>query len=192
MHQIISVNFSTTRVLLLSRSVFRWQHLLTRVLTCSPPNPSYLTFPPCFRLQQLMHAIVMVHKMQRMALSSHHLLPAAGAEKADSENTRNSENNDDEAKGEEDCQQGERGSKLNQLHTNTELNRKQNRIGKHTPCNTHTNTLKTQRHKNGQANTRGRKDTFCMLLCTYYVWTMMSSTFTVQMHLALTKSDTVL
>ena len=56
-----------------------------------------------------MHAIVMVHKMQRMALSSHHLLPAAGAEKADSENTRNSENNDDEAKGEEDCQQGDQG-----------------------------------------------------------------------------------
>ena len=79
-----------------------------------------------------------------MALSSHHLLPAAGAEKADSENTRNSDNNDDEAKGEEDCQQGERGSKLNQLHTNTELNRKQNRIGKHTPCNTHTKDTKTQ------------------------------------------------
>ena len=42
-----------------------------------------------------MHAIVMVHKMQRMALSSHQLLPTnAGAEKADSENTRNSETND--------------------------------------------------------------------------------------------------
>ena len=70
-----------------------------------------------------MHAIVMVHKMQRMALSSHQLLPTnntagAGAEKADSENTRNSDNNDDD-KGEADHQQGERGSKLNQLHTNT-------------------------------------------------------------------------
>ena len=53
-----------------------------------------------------MHAIVMVHKMQRMALSSHQLLgPAgAGAEKADSENTRNSDKNDHEAKGEEDEQ----------------------------------------------------------------------------------------
>ena len=79
---------------------------LTRVLTCSqaPPNISYLTFPPCFRLQQLMHAIVMVHKMQRMALSSHQLLgPAAsGAEKADSENTRNSENNVDDPPGKEE------------------------------------------------------------------------------------------
>jgi len=60
------------------------------------------------RWRQLMHAIVMVHKMQRMALSSHQLLPnaGAGAEKADSENTRNSENNDDDppAKGEEDEQ----------------------------------------------------------------------------------------
>ena len=95
---------------------------LTRVLTCSqaPPNISYLTFPPCFRLQQLMHAIVMVHKMQRMALSSHQLLPAAaggGAEKADSENTRNSENNDDDphsAKGEED-QQGDQGFETNSI-----------------------------------------------------------------------------
>ena len=74
----------------------------------------------------------MVHKMQRMALSSHQLLPTnntagAGAEKADSENTRNSDNNDDD-KGEEGNQQGERGSKLNQLHTNTQLNR----IGEHT------------------------------------------------------------
>ena len=57
-----------------------------------------------------MHAIVMVHKMQRMALSSHQLLgptaSAAGAEKADSENTRNSENNDVDppGKGEEDEQ----------------------------------------------------------------------------------------
>jgi len=56
-----------------------------------------------------MHAIVMVHKMQRMALSSHQLLPTnntagAGAEKADSENTRNSDNNDDD-KGEEGNQQ---------------------------------------------------------------------------------------
>ena len=37
---------------------------------------------------------MMVHKMQRMALSSHQLLPASEAEKADSENTRNSETND--------------------------------------------------------------------------------------------------
>jgi len=51
-----------------------------------------------------MHAIVMVHKMQRMALSSHQLLgPAAsGAEKADSENTRNSENNVDDPPGKEE------------------------------------------------------------------------------------------
>ena len=67
-----------------------------------------------------MHAIVMVHKMQRMALSSHQLLPAAaggGAEKADSENTRNSENNDDDphsAKGEED-QQGDQGFETNSI-----------------------------------------------------------------------------
>ena len=76
-----------------------------------------------------MHAIVMVHKMQRMALSSHQLLPtnAGGAEKADSENTRNSDNNDDDP-GEEHTQQGDRGSKLNQLHTNTQPNR----IGQHT------------------------------------------------------------
>ena len=53
-----------------------------------------------------MHAIVMVHKMQRMALSSHQLVaPAASAaEKADSENTRNSENNGDP---EEEAQQGD-------------------------------------------------------------------------------------
>jgi len=57
------------------------------------------------RWRQLMHAIVMVHKMQRMALSSHQLLPTnAGAEKADSENTRNSDNNDDDP-GEQDQQQ---------------------------------------------------------------------------------------
>jgi len=57
------------------------------------------------RWRQLMHAIVMVHKMQRMALSSHQLLPTnAGAEKADSENTRNSDNNDDDP-GEEHTQQ---------------------------------------------------------------------------------------
>lgn len=37
-----------------------------------------------------MHAIVMVHKMQRMMVSSHQLLPP----KADSENTRNSEKTD--------------------------------------------------------------------------------------------------
>jgi len=51
-----------------------------------------------------MHAIVMVHKMQRMALSSHQLVaPAASAaEKADSENTRNSDNNGDP---EEEAQQ---------------------------------------------------------------------------------------
>ena len=88
----------------LTRVLKSW-HLLTCVLT-SPLSPK-LTFPPCFRLQQLMHAIVMVHKMQRMALSSHQLLgpAAAGAEKADSENTRNSDkNHDDEAKGEEDEQ----------------------------------------------------------------------------------------
>jgi len=56
------------------------------------------------RWRQLMHAIVMVHKMQRMALSSHQLVaPAASAaEKADSENTRNSENNGDP---EEEAQQ---------------------------------------------------------------------------------------
>ena len=41
-----------------------------------------------------MHAIVMVHKMQRMALSSHQLLPANAGAGADSENTRNSENVD--------------------------------------------------------------------------------------------------
>jgi len=58
------------------------------------------------RWRQLMHAIVMVHKMQRMALSSHQLVaPAASAaEKADSENTRNSENNGDP---EEEAQQGD-------------------------------------------------------------------------------------
>jgi len=56
------------------------------------------------RWRQLMHAIVMVHKMQRMALSSHQLVaPAASAaEKADSENTRNSDNNGDP---EEEAQQ---------------------------------------------------------------------------------------
>ena len=56
-----------------------------------------------------MHAIVMVHKMQRMALSSHQLLPAAGAEKADSENTRNSETNDHHQQEEEgDDKKGDR------------------------------------------------------------------------------------
>ena len=54
-----------------------------------------------------MHAIVMVHKMQRMALSSHSLVPAAKA--AHSENTRISENNKDtdEADGPKEDEQGE-------------------------------------------------------------------------------------
>ena len=69
-----------------------------------------------------MHAIVMVHKMQRMALSSHQLVaPAASAaEKADSENTRNSENvdvDDPPARGEDE--QGDRGLTVNRLHRNT-------------------------------------------------------------------------
>jgi hypothetical protein len=50
-----------------------------------------------------MHAIVMVHKMQRMALSSHLPLPPTG--KADSENTRNSEN--DSGEGPEGDAQGD-------------------------------------------------------------------------------------
>ena len=49
-----------------------------------------------------MHAIVMVHKMQRMALSSHQLLPANAGAGADSENTRNSENNVDDPPGKEE------------------------------------------------------------------------------------------
>ena len=67
-----------------------------------------------------MHAIVMVHKMQRMALSSHHLLPANAGAGADSENTRNSENvdvDDPPAKGEDE--QGDRGLTVNRLHRNT-------------------------------------------------------------------------
>ena len=55
-----------------------------------------------------MHAIVMVHKMQRMALSSHQLLPASEAERADSENTRNSETNDHHQEDEGDDKKGDR------------------------------------------------------------------------------------
>ena len=50
----------------------------------------------------------MVHKMQRMALSSHQLLPASEAEKADSENTRNSETNDHQQEEEGDDKKGDR------------------------------------------------------------------------------------
>jgi len=53
-----------------------------------------------------MHAIVMVHKMQRMALSSQSLLPSKAQH---SENTRISESNKDtdEADGPKEDDQGE-------------------------------------------------------------------------------------
>ena len=116
----------------------------------------------------------MVHKMQRMALSSHQLVaPAASAaEKADSENTRNSDNNGDP---EEEAQQGDW---ITHQHNWTKLNRKQD-WETHA---THTNT--ENRHTKGWAgsNTRGRGKTH--RACVYVNilscgrWRDMSSTFT--------------
>ena len=87
----------------------------------------------------------MVHKMQRMALSSHQLVaPAASAaEKADSENTRNSDNNGDP---EEEAQQGDW---ITHQHNWTKLNRKQDWETHATHTNTETDT-----RKDGQAQTQ--------------------------------------
>ena len=132
----------------------------------------------------------MVHKMQRMALSSHQLLgPAAsGAEKADSENTRNSENNVDDPPGKEE--EDHQGDWITHQHW-SKLKRKQNKIGKHTQ---HTQTQK-HTQKDGKAQTQGRKDTFCMNLCKYFCVDddgTCRAHSQMQMHLPWTKSDTVL
>ena len=116
----------------------------------------------------------MVHKMQRMALSSHQLVaPAASAaEKADSENTRNSDNNGDP---EEEAQQGDW---ITHQHNWTKLNRKQD-WETHA---THTNTENTHTKGWAGSNTRGRGKTH--RACVYVNilscgrWRDMSSTFT--------------
>ena len=116
----------------------------------------------------------MVHKMQRMALSSHQLVaPAASAaEKADSENTRNSDNNGDP---EEEDQQGDW---ITHQHNWTKLNRKQD-WETHA---THTNTENTHTKGWAGSNTRGRGKTH--RACVYVNilscgrWRDMSSTFT--------------
>ena len=132
----------------------------------------------------------MVHKMQRMALSSHQLVaPAASAaEKADSENTRNSENNGDP---EEEAQQGDW---ITHQHNWTKLNRKQD-WETHA---THTNTENTHERMGRLKHKRKGKDTSCMRLREYIiVWTMTGHVQHIHKCKCIypymwTKSDTVL